>query len=456
MELLLRKPAGGIRNIKVVPDLHCQHYHTGEELYRIKLSEYKSVCFPTWLQSKANEADLIANGAEWWQLQELHQEVHDLDHGPDNTWIMRVLVKDVQNVIWTIITGTWCLLHSTHHGLEAVIDVVDVFEWPANVDDDLAPRTGYKSQLKILANTFRTPSVGSKIYEVVQDVHGMEIATIYFMNMIGRVIITRWGSVQGVERTLTNWWPFLMVPQVLGRLIKPRQAGAAPEAPAAGDADGDPDQDLAALFSKWRNLTRKILQSKTRRLKTFISLTVKEPVANAQAWMMARIGDLMKSEAEAKARGEVYLGPTMLSELVKWKADAVKIEIREVLRDDAWAPLWTIIDPHNLQEGADGYAAKMELQGACREMIIHASHTQACHWDFRVMDYVTTPPLTFLLCLEKDRLLDCPWRRRLSALVLSTPNRLLVDPKLTDMPLKYKLIFYADWEWMYRTGRRES
>ena len=99
---------GTVSVVKAVPDLKAMTYGTGEELYRIILSEFTSVHCPNWLAAKADAVDAMT-------LRRAPVSVHhfsfDLDKGPENQWFGRVMVADLENVSPVIASVEWCFLH---------------------------------------------------------------------------------------------------------------------------------------------------------------------------------------------------------------------------------------------------------------------------------------------------------------------------------------------------------
>ena len=120
------------------------------------------------------------------------------------------------------------------------------------------------------------------------------------------------------------------------------------------------------------------------------------------------------NKLKKNAKG-TYVGPTLLSDLVEFKAKEIREDICLLLKDapaegsgelDVWKPLRSILP--------QCYATE------ANELIVTLVLYQLADWDMRVMESLTKFSCRLMLMLRAPPAEDCPLRREVSGSLLDS------------------------------------
>ena len=212
----------------------------------------------------------------------------------------------------------------------------------------------------------------------------------------------------------------------------------------APGADVDGDDDYREKISKWRGTTARLTNSNLFKLMLAISTTVKEPLIHFHTWAQKMRGQRNKARKEWLACGVADLASmkSMVSELVKEKAEKIDSEISSLLEDEAergvWAPIWKYAEPNQLNE--------------VRRLIVSCTCMVEACWERRFLEKVRSFPLLFLIVLEFPRT-ECAHRRKSLAKMLLDECPMCLKRVWDDVTVKLKTLCFEDWTFMKESGQ---
>ena len=148
---------------------------------------------------------------------------------------------------------------------------------------------------------------------------------------------------------------------------------------------------------------------------------------------------------KANIENASYMGPTMLSELVRHWAQKVHNMFGDLLVNEAiddpgrWAGIWKHVESQVHTEEA-------------RELIVHMVTAGASAWHKRFILEATSTPQVLLRLVEKPCVVACDVRRAVATLVLHGCMQCF-RLEHGDITLKTRQFFYEDFVWMLASGK---
>ena len=174
----------------------------------------------------------------------------------------------------------WCTFHQLHLIVKCVLQVLDNFEWGA----DVGPLPSkYFGGVATISNVWRSVAIGKNIRRLAAS-HKYDCPTLD--KIPGRVFRGRWGSIDSVELALINCLRYL--PGIFHTLFGGTAEGDTVRKPGVG---GVGDEETAAYQEEqrnWRNNANVLLHSPHFQTMLVISNVAKRPF-NDLAMLGAKI-----------------------------------------------------------------------------------------------------------------------------------------------------------------------
>ena len=205
-------------------------------------------------------------------------------------------------------------------------------------DDDLdligqcATSFKYFSGLATIANVWKSTGIPDKLKTFLDSLPdaGSEVSLWVCARLPGRVLRGRWGSIDEVEELICPrlaWLKLAFVAIfVFSSSKKKRTKRRKKQTPGQEEAQQFNDEQ-----NKYRLNATRLLQNHWFSLSLHISRIVKSPLTHFYRWATKRIQEVNIATKAAVDAGNLYLGPTMFSDLVDHRCAAVLHEIDQLL-----------------------------------------------------------------------------------------------------------------------------
>ena len=185
---------------------------------------------------------------------------------------------------------------------------------------------------------WRSLGVAKKIYHSVASRFSEQVANDVARKVLGRVIQTRWGSMDDIEKIVSAGHLYLassfgdVFPNVQRFLTKPLEQVGAEE---------------RELLRACRVRAVRCLNDIRFVIKVFASDIAQQPLKHLFDWMQSKTGEV--NLEETKNSRQPSLGETVLSELVTWKCESIRLEFDMLIEDkaqgdnDGWSKVWHLV-----------------------------------------------------------------------------------------------------------------
>lgn len=318
-------------------DMHLVSFDNGQEIYHIMRKEFSSVGATCWAKV-VEECALDKHKLFIFALA--------LDNGPDNQGATSRLKNTLEGNNRVTFAVTWCVFHQYHLIIRSMLLILDKFVWPS---PSAAFPTTYFAGVSCISNSWRAAGVPRKIYFAGCEAFGDVAGARCFKKIPGKVLREGWGSIDSVESLIDNGGQVLAAAfqKVVGARLgsRPRQSTG----PGA-----DLDADFAERARNGRQHACDLIGNDVFMGMVRISLIAKGPLAKFFYWAQKQRGLMTKKRKDAEESGEAYVGPTLLSQLVVVKVEAVLGEMCNLLEPEAldderrWGLVWKLVAGHEL------------------------------------------------------------------------------------------------------------
>ena len=128
-----------------------------------------------------------------------------------------------------------------------------------------------------------------------------------------------------------------------------------------------------------------------------------------------------------------HTGPTLISELVEYKADSIRTEFCDILDPNVPSPSWERVTSTILPQGEEYNFFESQALELLTQLVLY----QLCNWDARIMELIGGFPEQLLRMLVSPPQVECPLRKEIAQKLLDTDDSLLVRPR-SDIAYKLK------------------
>ena len=415
---------------KTIADIQVVRQGTGEELLAMLNKELHSVSCPTW--DERTQASRANSGLS----KQLSLYCFGFDGGPGNIYGTRRICERLKGDYWVMMTIILCFMHQHHLIIAALLVTIDHWDFgPEFEQRTLNPL--YFSAVATISNTWRSAGLPHKLYTAAIDIAGALAASRYFKKIPGRALRGRWGSIDAVEALYMHCQAFLF--KVFQKVLDPMLKKQRVEPAASVDAAGQ--QSYYDMVGTWRKNCLRSLSDKRFWIMVHVSSKIKFPIMRSMYHLEKKEGETNKLRREAEDNGEMYTGPTPLSELVYGYAKDQMEEFNSLLRESTstmeWMPVWSLIKT-NQRASTICLIVTLVIQGA------------SGYW-WRIVLPSTTLPLSILLLIKSPRDVVCRERMGVAAEILDTADCCLVRMR-SDVALKMQHVFRTDLEFAKTHG----
>ena len=211
---------------------------------------------------------------------------------------------------------------------------------PAGVDnrdemDDDVSQFKYVNAVATVANVWRSTGIPDKLKACLKSMPdaGDGIANWVCERLPGRVLRGRWGSIDEVEELISPKFAWLKVAFVAmfglrSKVEKKRNAATRRKPLTPGNAEA---QTFSEEQKNYRLKAARLLSSPWFRISLEISKIVKNPLTHFYRGALIRTKEVNSCRKAALASNNVYLGPTMFSDLVGGRCAEVHAWIDQLL-----------------------------------------------------------------------------------------------------------------------------
>jgi len=179
-----------------------------------------------------------------------------------------------------------------------------------------------------------------------------------------------------------------------------------------------------------------------------ISQIGKGPLVHTFTWGYKRNQEVFKAQEDASKMGLAYLGPTLLSDFVAFKAADFRKEMVDLVDDSEHDAFKTIEELLRMLPPDDFELYQCEANA----LIIELMYESIANWDLRQMDDVARFPLRFLLLLESPPEETSALRKEIASALLALEDCCLTDTH-SNIALVFKRAFLEDFKLMEIAGQ---
>jgi hypothetical protein len=432
---------------------------TGEEMYAMLLREFHSISWKDW-ESRANNSHLRTHQQSTY--------AYGLDKGPDCQKCCRLTKQRLKGIPSVSMLAVFCFSHRNDHIGQSQLALLNKWDWEPTQKDELGS-VKYTSSLAIFTNTWRGSGVPAKLEESAAKLYDDSVAVKCFRSKPGRLIKTRWLSSDSIEDKIIKCQDYLgpVFNDVFeGAMTKHREAQAKAQAqpkkaaatakpkpkpkPKSSsnnqvDHEADMEEDFSIKQHRYRVTACLLSTSNLWYATVRISRVAKSQQNIFVKW--AQKHTKMQNDAVAACSddgGRTYLGPTPLSEFVRWKAQDMSSKMVALMDDSSftspllWKPVFDIIP--------------QEFTSNACALIISLSLRNLAGWEKRVMADCQDVPLLLLRCLESPCHHDCNIRRSVAIHILSLRECCLMGRYYEDFSFKILQRWRSAFERMRESG----
>ncbi|CAK0876362.1 unnamed protein product, partial [Prorocentrum cordatum] len=425
------RPAWARRHC-VVGDLQAVTEGSGMANRLLHIKELRSVGCPAWTDPPPWRPVAPGDGAR------ARAFIFGVDAGSENTHMLKAVKRDLATQPLIMVMGIFCYMHQVHIAVKGALELLDAWDWQA--PHTLEGKSRYVGRVATISNVWRATGGMKKIMAAAESECDDGVARAYFSKMPGRVLKGRWGSIDSVEKMLTKASPYL--PNVFRKAFP--DGGRA--APAHGPAADEADQYAEDQKNHRQNARTSCCQPLFLAM-MHISLVAKGPLAHFLNWAQKRVADTNGMHQKSMAvRGQPYMGPTPLSELVTEQCASTHRELSNLLTPLAGG--------HGEANGVWGRALELvpddERPQAFLLMVslVLQEHAQ---WAERIVARVGSFPLQLLVALKSPLAVDDPARREMAGRLLAA-HACCVEDGFSDVAVKTREIFKEEFRIMRDTG----
>ena len=399
-----------------VADVQVVRHGSGAETHAIFKRQMQSVSCPTW------DAPVPASTFRVYVMM--------LDSGPDNLTSTVLAREETDMSSRVALLVQFCFLHQFSLMMNAFYSVLDGWYF----EGEAITKPGYAAGVAAVANSWRAPGVARRLWAICASLFDEAVAERVFGKTPGRAVRTRWGSLNSVEKIIVSGHVYL------SSTFQCAFASAA-KSQRSHTLLSELDDPFREEYRRYRTIASVKLGDPLFIVRCMVSDVAQGPLSHFQLWVQRKNG--MQNKAVEQLGGKAYLGTTVMSDLVSWKADSIRGEFDALLSDgpgddqDHWGPLWSYVPYNHVQDA--------------RALIMTLVLCAVCQWDMRIMARVAAFPCLLLLLVDKPAAEVCSRRKAMAAELLSMRECCLQDRR-QDFTLKVLRGFKAQLETVARLG----
>lgn len=407
----------------------------------------------------------------------------------------RAVPQDVLGVQWI---SMWCMMHQGQLCIKAVLGFLDSWSWgeykrevpndvlveetsssedsEADEDDDDSEDdvaivnaseggkmpTTYVNGVSAISNAWRMTGNPRLVHAAASALHGPDVAEGYFARAPGRVLRTRWLSIESVETLIFNGLLFIasVFSHVWGQLLargQRRRRGRGGRGRGRGrrrnrGLQRDEDEAFQKMCRRWKVLATTLVSLWKFRVMLTVSLISKGPLIHFMLWMQKARREHSLLVHAATSSGRSYLGPTPLSRLIAGQGQEFETAMNELLmlhpqdRGSLFHPAALLVGGVGEPATDDERSVKDFYTADLLRLIVALVLLMIAQWQMRFNRRIfETWPFLLFLFLEAEPDVEDDRRARLAAEYrrLSKEELLKAYP-WTDMHFKTKELFAAE------------
>ena len=189
---------------KSLCDLQVSRLGTGAELYEMAQRELRSVHAPSWadrLQQYETEPEKCDGDIAVFAF--------GFDAGPENTLMTKMVCSAIGDCSRVMMGVVWCFLHQSHIVVRSVLDHIDAFEWDEFWGSEAELEVWnslpfYTTAVSNISSAWRAPGSVRKLTSAGSETFHSEVRSRIGGTIPGRVVRGRWGSIDSVEKIISE------------------------------------------------------------------------------------------------------------------------------------------------------------------------------------------------------------------------------------------------------------
>ena len=413
---ILVADSADIRTATTFPPMQVVRHNTSEELLRLWSSQLRTLQLKHWDDVvNASGAGSGLSGVMWVFL-------FSLDKGPENQGAFRRIRTRLKGCPFAACWVQWCFFHQVQlifgylfnmfdawgplpQGKSSLLCTDGIAAEAPDADADAATTWPVKfaNGVSRISQIWRSAGVHAALSTIVLRLCGSsDVHSAVFPSLPGRFVRTRWGSLGDIVEKLVLCIDYL--PAAFAEVfVRSRKNNKRRRASGIDETDDYELQSLERKISACR-----MLADNSFRAYLVIANIVMTPLLHFQRSTNKYLKQVSAMVERARLHDKEYLGPTVLSRIVRSAAARTARQLSDLLAADCMVTTWQVVFD---------YIGAEHMSCAILSMV-EATLATICFWWFRFVKVCEDFPLLLLRIVEEQPETCCEVRKNIANLML--------------------------------------